>query len=231
MWLFLRESGIQFTLEQYQLFTPLWHSLMTSRKLSPSGNAPVLYNEESIIAWDSISIIEHCREEFSSTSLEYPSTQPARSHGRSICMELHSSFLSLRDQHPFNVRQHFRNVHMSISATADATRICSLVHECRDRFGNTGIWLYGDQFTIVDVLLGTELIRLNTYGFEFSSVVREYLAHFLQRPYVAEWIALAEREDSVIPAFEWQPGAHIMPLKDMRYQCTDHPPQTQDTDS
>lgn len=216
MWLFLKESSIDFAIEQYHMFTAEWMELISSRRRSPTGNAPVLYLNDSLIAWDSIGIIEYCRETFRGV-VEYPPMNPDRAHAKSITMELHSGFLALRDKYPFNIRSKFENVKMSTAVKADVQRICGLVEECRRQCENTSQWLYGHTFSITDIFVGAELIRLDTYGCKFSAIVDDYLHAFRSRPYVQEWISLAMNESSRIPAFEWEANKTITPLHEMRY--------------
>lgn len=130
-------------------------------------------------------------------------------------MEIHSSFLNLRDSHPLNLRKSFQNVKFSDAVTQDLQRIEEIVTTTRAQHAAEGPYLFG-AISIADVFITPEILRANNYNFAFTSpVMGEYKQTLLALPELQEWFIEASKETTVIEALEWT-EAGVKPLKDLK---------------
>ena len=67
-----------------------------------------------------------------------------RAMARSMCAEMHSGFISMRDELPMNCRKKYSSVKLSDKASEDIERITALWRYFRRRYMNKGPWLFGD---------------------------------------------------------------------------------------
>ena len=84
--------------------------------LSPSILVPCL-TYEGIKVWDTLAIGEFLNEIAPKAGL-LPKDRAKRAHCRSICGEMHSGFVSLRQALPMNIKAHFPNFKVWSKATA-----------------------------------------------------------------------------------------------------------------
>src|SRR5919106_1105559 len=92
-WVLLRQSGIPF--EEIQLKFDESARAQGVESYSPAGQVPVLMVDGAPV-WDSLAICETAAELFPEKNL-WPGDRHARQMSRSICAEMHSSFMSLRN--------------------------------------------------------------------------------------------------------------------------------------
>src|ERR1700739_208625 len=108
--------------------------------LSPSILVPCLtYN--GIRVWDTLAIGEVLNEVPPKAGL-LPKDQASRAHCRSICGEMHSGFVSLRQALPMNIKAHFPSFKIWSKAKADIERIESIWRECLGKYD--GPFLFGE---------------------------------------------------------------------------------------
>jgi glutathione S-transferase len=107
--------------------------------LSPSILVPCL-TYKGIRVWDTLAIGEFLNEIAPKACL-LPKDQAVRAHCRSICGEMHSGFVSLRQALPMNIKGHFPGFKIWSKAQADIDRILILWSECLQAYG--GPFLFG----------------------------------------------------------------------------------------
>ena len=191
-WLFLKHSGL--TLEEIviPLDTPDTHAEID--KHSPSGRVPLLRHGE-LRVWDSLAICEYVAE---LTGKGWPTAREARAVARSVCAEMHSSFSTLRSLWPMNARARNRRTALTAPLEADIERIDEIWNDCRNRFGGSGAWLFG-EYSIADAMYAPVVLRFNTYGAPISQTARWYMASALEDGALQEWLAAAKLEPWTIP--------------------------------
>ena len=203
-WLFLTESNIDFEEIRIPLFTDAWATEIA--RYSPAGRVPVLLDGD-IPVWDTTAIIEYVRNK-QPNAVGWP--EPARAYAlaRSVSAEMHSGFLAIRDELPQNIRA--RNKlelsQLSNSCRTQISRIDEVWSKCRNEYGNSGEWLFGD-FSVADVMFAPVALRFVTYSIPISDRAQEYVDAVQRLASVKKWIRAAGEEpesisfiDELVPA-------------------------------
>jgi len=208
-WILLKHLGVDFEEVVLQLDTEQFRQEID--KYSPTGRVPVLIDGD-VRVWDSLAICEYAGEQAGQWRGELPGSElrawpadpGARAHARSLCAEMHSGFQALRAGCPMNVRALNVRVRMTPALASDIARIDRIWSGCRQRFGASGPWLFGN-YTAVDAMFAPVALRFRSYGAQLSSRSREYLETVLGDPLLGEWIVAAEAEGHVMPRNELRP--------------------------
>ena len=107
--------------------------------LSPSILVPCL-TYKGIRVWDTLAIGEFLNEIAPKAEL-LPKDQAVRAHCRSVCGEMHSGFVALRQALPMNIKAQFPSFKIWSKARADIDRIVIIWSECLQAYG--GPFLFG----------------------------------------------------------------------------------------
>jgi glutathione S-transferase len=160
--------------------------------LSPSILVPCL-TYQGIRIWDTLAIGEFLNEIAPKAGL-LPKDRAKRAHCRSICGEMHSGFVSLRQALPMNIKGHFPKFKIWSKAHADIERITILWRECLDAYG--GPFLFG-ELTMADAMYAPVVSRFRTYDVALDSQTQAYADRIWELPAMAEWrkAAMAEIEE------------------------------------
>ena len=160
--------------------------------LSPSILVPCLtYNGMRV--WDTLAIGEFLNEIAPHAGL-LPKDQAERAHCRSICGEMHSGFVSLRQALPMNIKSHFPGFKIWSKAKADADRILSIWRDCLETYG--GPFLFRD-ICMADAMYAPVVSRFRTYGVTLEGPLKAYADQIWDLPAMEEWrtAALEEKEE------------------------------------
>jgi glutathione S-transferase len=169
-WLALRANNIDFE----EIFIPLYTGEADKQRIlsfTHSGKVPVLIDGDVTI-WDSLAIIEYVAERFPEARL-WPEDRARRAHARSISAEMHSGFLALRNECGMNLHRPIGAIALSAEARANVARIEQIWIECRERYGKTGPFLFGD-FSGADAMFAPVVHRFRTYAIEVAPEARDY---------------------------------------------------------
>jgi glutathione S-transferase len=160
--------------------------------LSPSILVPCLGYRDMRV-WDTLAIGEFLSEIAPEARL-LPKDQAERAHCRSICGEMHSGFVSLRQALPMNIKAHFPRFKIWSKAKADIERILAIWRECLEAYG--GPYLFG-EIGMADAMYAPVVSRFRTYGVALDGPVKAYADRIWEWPAMAEWreAALAEKEE------------------------------------
>lgn len=192
-WLFMKHHKMDFMEKRIALFTPT-----TDTELEQYGSdykVPILLDGDLTI-WDSMAILEYLSEQYLDGG-GWPADRSVRAMARSISNEMHSSYVNVRSEMPFNVRRQFSNFTLSPGAQREVVRIGSLWRQCRKLFGSSGPWLFG-QFSIADAMFAPIALRLNTYGICVGDVEQNFVETILNDCFVQQWIEAGRQETEVI---------------------------------
>ncbi len=181
-WLMLQYFKIPFKELQLVLGQP--ESKQQILKYSPSGKVPVLLNG-TVAIWESLAIGEYLSDLFADKQL-WPQDLTARAVARAVSCEMHAGFMHLRKFCPMNVKAHRPLAQLPDDVLADVLRIQSIWCDCRQRFGQSGPFLFG-QFSIADAMFAPIIWRFNTYGITTEGVSREYFQTIYDLPAMQEW--------------------------------------------
>ena len=170
-WLTLRQFGIPFVETSIALDT----ATARDEKLehAPTARVPVL-RMDGFAIWDSLAICEYLAETYPEKEL-WPAGAHARARARSLCAEMHSSFLALRTEMPMNCRGRSGTADPKRrdgdEVRADVARVTQAWVETRAEFGGGGPFLFG-EFSIADAFFAPVVSRFVTYAIELEGGVR-----------------------------------------------------------
>lgn len=159
---------------------------------SPTGKVPCLIDGE-LTVWDSLAIGEYLAE------LEpalLPAARNTRAVARAVVAEMHSGFVNLRTHMPMNIRKDYRGHGRTAEVEADIARIAALWTECRERYGSSGPYLFG-EFSLADVAFAPVCFRFQTFGVTPDGSAGTYLATMLAHPDMQEWAQAARAETEI----------------------------------
>ena len=160
--------------------------------LSPSILVPCLTYAE-LKVWDTLAIGEFLNEVAPKAGL-LPKDKAKRAHCRSVCGEMHSGFVSLRQALPMNIRAEFPGFKIWSKAQADIERILVIWRECLSAYG--GPFLFG-EVSMADAMYAPVVSRFRTYGVKLDGPAKAYAARIWDLPAMRDWreAALAEKEE------------------------------------
>jgi len=196
-WLLLKQLGIPFE----EIKIPLYQQNSKSQllKYSPSGKVPA-FSAEELTVWDSMAICETLAELYPDKNC-WPKDLKLRSIARAVSYEMHSGFFEIRNQLPMNCKTSkvFENIDLALQADID--RISEIWRECRNRYSETGDFLFG-EFSIADAMFAPIVLRFNSYGIKVGEVERQYMDRILALPSIQLWITDGCNEKEILQQCE-----------------------------
>lgn len=196
-WLLMRHAGIPF--EEVRI--PLYNDATRDQihNYSPSGKIPVLLDGERRV-WDSLAICEYIAELYPQHQL-WPVDLRTRAVARSVCAEMHSGFMALRENMTMNCRKLLPGKGRGPGVAEDIARITAVWTDCRKRLRQGGDFLFG-HFSIADAMYAPVALRFHTYAVDLDPVCAAYAKTLLELPAVQDWVVQSHAEPEVLPAFE-----------------------------
>ena len=191
-WVFLRKVGLDFREHVIHFDAADYQAQIAA--VSPSRRVPLLVDGELKI-WDSLAICEYAAER---TGRGLPGDRAARAVARSAAAEMHSGFQTLRDECPMNVRAVGLRVPRTAQLEADIARVDEFWSQCRQRYGGSGGWLFG-EYSIADAMFAPVVFRFRTYGASLRPASQAYVLHAIEDPAMREYRAAAEQEAHPLP--------------------------------
>ena len=160
--------------------------------LSPSILVPCL-DYRGMKVWDTLAIGEFLNEIAQKAGL-LPKDQAMRAHCRSICGEMHSGFVSLRQALPMNIKAELPRFKVWSKARGDIDRIKTIWRDCLEAYG--GPYLFGG-IGMADAMYAPVVSRFRTYGVALDGPLAVYAGRIWDWPAMQEWRegALAEKEE------------------------------------
>lgn len=196
-WLYLKHFEIPFAEQLIYLYEEGFKEKILQYSLA--GKVPILQRGEYFI-WDSLSILEYLSEAYPQY-MGWPKDARARAVARSVSAEMHSGFFALREYLPMNCRKVFPNYNPPEDAKNDIKRVREIWVNCRNEFGSSGPWLFG-QFSIADCMYAPVVFRFLSYKPELGELETEYVNTVKDHPAMKEWMAAAKEETEIIAAAE-----------------------------
>jgi len=170
----------------------------TTKKIaeySLAGRVPLLVDGE-LTVWDSLAICEYLAERYADKKL-WPQDVAARASARSVCAEMHSSFLSLRTSMAMDIRGKFPGEGRTPQTQADIGRISEIWEGCLSKYGHHQ-FLFG-EFSIADAYFAPVVMRFRSYGVFLAPALQAYMERMIAHPAVSSWISDAEAETEFLP--------------------------------
>ena len=197
-WLALRANNIPFE----EVFIPLHTGEAGKQRIldfSRSGKVPILLDGD-VTVWDSLAIIEYIAERFPEKRL-WPEHPARRAHARSVSAEMHSGFAALRNECGMNLHRPVRAIELSAEARANIARVEQIWGECRERYQQSGPFLFG-AFGAADAMFAPVVHRFLTYAVAVTKETQRYMEAMVALPAFAEWTKAGLAETLVIEKFE-----------------------------
>ena len=198
-WLALRANDIPFVETVIPLYTDNPADKEQILSFSRAGKVPVLVDGD-ITVWDSLSIIEYVAERYPEAKL-WPDDVAARAHARSVCAEMHSGFMALRNECGMNLHRPVGAVTLSADAKANVARVQEIWRECRACYGAEGPFLFG-RFGAADAMYAPVVHRFRTYAIEVGPEARTYMETMMALSAFQQWTRDGIAETRVIEKFE-----------------------------
>ena len=189
----MRQFGLKFEETRLPLGTERFGREI--KRYSPAGLVPVLC-DRSLKVWDSLAICEYVSERHLNGS-GWPEDADIRALARSASAEMHSGFLNVRSQMPLDCRNRYESFAIPEAVQREIERIRELWRSCREQYGRTGPWLFGN-FSIADAMYAPVVLRFNTYRVKLEGLEEEYGGFVLENEHIRKWMEEAEREKEVI---------------------------------
>jgi glutathione S-transferase len=133
-WIALKACGIPFAEERVRLRQP--DSKAKILRHTPSGKVPALKTGTGVV-WDSLAILEYLAERHPEHRL-WPDDEAARAFARSVSAEMHSGFVTLRNEMSMELLATLPCPPISDALEADIGRIVAIWQDARSRFGKNG---------------------------------------------------------------------------------------------
>jgi glutathione S-transferase len=181
-WLVLRHAAVPFEEECIRFTDPDFKARVM--RVSGAGKVPVLVDGD-LVVWDSLAIVEYLAEQFPDRC-GWPADPGARARARSICAEVHSGFMALRQAMPFNCSARFPTILLTVEVQKEVDRVVDL-------WKGAAPFACGD-FSIVDAYFAPFTRRFVTYGVDLPPHARGYVETIEAIPAMQEWIAAAAAE-------------------------------------
>ena len=197
-WLALRANDIPFE----EVFIPLYTGAADKQRIldvSRSGKVPILVDGDVTI-WDSLAIIEYIAERFPEKRL-WPEHPAHRAHARSVSAEMHSGFVPRRSECGMNLHRPIGAIELSAEARANTARVEEIWGECRDHYGQSGPFLFGN-FGAADAMFAPVVHRFRSYAVAVTNKTQRYMDTMMALPAFAEWTNAGLAETIVIEKFE-----------------------------
>lgn len=195
-WLACRQAGLSFEVELVPLYADDWEARRMRPDMAVSGGRlPILW-DGSAASWNALGIIDHL-EQIAGGGRFWPESQRARAFIHSICAEMQSSYMPLRQHCPMNMRRHYPDFAVPPAVEPDIARIDALWSDAVDRFG--GPWLAGADYGAADIMFAPIASRFTTYDIPLSPKAEEYRQRAMTHPWLIEWLTAARDEPWVLP--------------------------------
>lgn len=192
-WLFLVHHAIPFKIKKVSLFTD---SMERDLAVHFSDNKVPILIDDDLEVWDSLAILEYLVERFPETR-GWPEERSARAVARSVCAEMHSGFFGMRGELPMNCRRRFPGFEPGPEAQRDIDRVLGLWRFCRERYGASGPWLFG-EFSAADCMYAPVVMRLLSYEIPLDAVSSVYARTLFESPAMQQWVKAGAGEAEVI---------------------------------
>ncbi|MDK1287547.1 glutathione S-transferase family protein [Pseudoalteromonas sp. B95] len=195
-WLLLEKYGLDYEEIKLNLATESFYQALEG--VSPTQKVPVLVDGD-VTVWESLAILEYINESYL-FGRALPKNASERARARALCAEIHSSFGSLKNAMPMNIRAK-RHVEVNSQILKDIQRVEIIFTEQMQRYKQKGDWLFGD-WSMVDAMFAPVCLRFDTYGIELNACAQKYVKQVLACPVLSRWRDQALLEEDIVQCNE-----------------------------
>ncbi len=181
-YLLFEAFGIPYDQQIVPLYTDAFEDF--KQRTFPAQQVPTLVvtNDDQIFTiWDSLSIAEYLSEQHPEIDI-WPADSAARAAARSLCAEMHASFMSLRKTMPMNLRRLYSTFQPDEDTKSDIARVCALWAWAKNQWGQGGPYLFGTHFSAADAFYAPVAARFKTYDISVDTLSQQYVDNLLAHP-------------------------------------------------
>ena len=163
---------------------------------------PVLSTPDAIIH-DSLAITEWIAEQVEPGKV-WPIDPTKRARSRSLCAEMHASFVDLRTDMGVDIRSRHPTPPLTGGLKWDINRVFQIWQETRAAYQADGPYLFG-EWSAADAFFMPVATRFRTYGYGLSGVAEDYAEAVLNHPLSQNLIAEAKAEPWTVDLSKFRP--------------------------
>lgn len=163
---------------------------------------PVLVTDDVVIH-DSLAITEWIAEQAPAGKV-WPVDPVKRARARSLCAEMHASFIDIRSDMGVDIRSRHSTPALSGGLKWDINRILQIWQETRAVYQADGPYLFG-EWSAADAFFMPVATRFRTYGYTLDGVAEDYAAAVLAHPLSQQLIAEAKAEPWSVDLAKFRP--------------------------
>lgn len=195
-WLLLRRFNLPTTIRMVPFHNKDVAAQMA--KHAPSRTVPTLLLDEETPVWDSLAIAEELASRHPDAGL-WPSAPNLRALARTLASEMHSGFMTLRNDCPMNLRTAYQDMPISDALQADLSRIDQIWGYALEKSG--GPWLCG-EYSAADAFFAPVAARIAGYGLPVSPQSQTYVDAHLNDPAFRRWRAMGLVHGEHLPWYD-----------------------------
>ncbi|SMX26910.1 stringent starvation protein A [Pelagimonas phthalicica] len=192
-WLLLHRFGLPYTSKMVPFDKDSVANQLAD--LKPAKTVPTVVTPEGDVIWDSLAIAEELASRHPEAGI-WPSDPSLRSLARNLASEMHSGFMSLRDQCPMNLSVSYSDFTPSEQTQADLARLDLIWSFALEKSG--GPWLCG-EYSAVDAFFAPVVGRIAGYGLQVNAAAQAYVDHHLADPAFRQWRAMGTARNVELP--------------------------------
>ena len=197
-WLLLERFHLPYRTTHCALYSPDFAQSLAP--FAPAKTVPALITPEGVVIGESLAIAEELATRHPDLGL-WPQDPKARAAARTVSAEMHSGFVVMRQNCPFNMRFIWQGFEPSEAVLADLERLETVWAWARSQHSAAGPWLFG-AYSIADAFYAPMAARLTCYGLKLSPAARDYVSAHLADPALRRWRALGLASEAELSQYE-----------------------------
>ncbi|MEM1148314.1 MAG: glutathione S-transferase [Pseudomonadota bacterium] len=197
-----RASGLEIT----ETILPLGPTETYDRMVAETGQhrVPALV-ADGLIIHDSLAITEWIAEQ-APPGRVWPEAPEKRARARSLCAEMHASFVHLRSEMGVDIRARHPTPEMTPALSWDIQRVLQIWTETRTTYRADGPYLFG-AWSAADAFYMPVATRFVTYGVGLSGAAKAYAESVLDHPLSQRLIEDAKAEPWSVDLSKFRPAS------------------------
>ncbi|MEM7458027.1 MAG: glutathione S-transferase [Pseudomonadota bacterium] len=174
----------------------------TLLKETGQHRVPALVTDHVVIH-DSLAITEWIAEQAPAGKV-WPIDPVKRARARSLCAEMHASFIDIRSDMGVDIRSNLPTPPLIGGLKWDINRILQIWQETRTAYQTDGPYLFG-EWSAADAFFMPVATRFRTYGYALAGLAEDYASAVLSHPLSQQLIAEAKAEPWTVDLSQFRP--------------------------
>ena len=158
---------------------------------------------DTVVIHDSMAITEWIAEQVEPGKV-WPVDSDKRALARSICAEMHASFIDIRSDMGVDIRSRHATPTLTGGLKWDINRVLQIWQEARAAHAAEGPYLFG-EWSAADAFFMPVATRFRTYGYALEGVAEDYASAVLSHPLSEQLIEEAKAEPWTVDLSKFRP--------------------------